>query len=183
VAGLVRVTRRGAELQAEIGGRTLQLIPGAEGQLRLRYRLLGLLPMSLGELDRLSLQPRVVAGRNVLVARIGAQTMRVGERLPPAAPALGLARFTGTYQPQIAPGEYNDVTSAHVSLAHGRLLVQFQLRDEPLASIQWVLQPVSDHEVLLLGTLADRGESVRLEDDGPQPSFRASGYRWRRVQP
>ena len=183
VAGYVRVTRDGTALQAEIAGRALQLIPMANGELRLRYQLLGLLPLSLGELDRLALQRRTVAGREVLVARIGQQTLPVGERLPPAQPQPALAGFTGTYVPELAPGEYGTVSQVQVTLEHGRLLARLATRDEPDAPVKFVLQPLSDREAMVLGTLADAGEVVRLQPGGAPPTFVASGYRWRRVKP
>jgi CubicO group peptidase (beta-lactamase class C family) len=185
VAGFVRVVRHGSDLQAEVAGRTLQLIPAEHGELRVRYKLLGLLPIGLGELDRLTLQRRLVAGRDVLIARIGMQTLRVGERLPAAILPPALAAFAGTYVPETAPGEYAVVTQVQVRVEHDRLLARMTMRDEAEAPIQFVLQPLSDREAVVLGTLADAGEVIRLEPggkgNGAVPTFRGSGYRWRRV--
>lgn len=182
-AGFVRVTRHGAALQAELLGKTFDLIPQAHGELRLRYQLLGLLPISLGELDRLSLSQRTLAGRPVLVARIGQQTLLAGERLPPASTAPALTRYVGTYVPELAPGERGVVDRVHVSLEQGRLLARLSTHEEPDAPVKFVLQPVSDREALVLGTLADAGEVVRLDPTGTEPTFHAAGYRWHRIQP
>lgn len=208
-AGFVHVTRDGAALQAEVAGQTLQLIPQANGELRLRYKLLGLLPLSLGELDRLALSQRAIGNRTVLIGRIGTQEMRLGERLPPATAQPGLSAYVGTYVPELAPGEYGTVERVQVSLAHGRLLAQVTMRDEPDAPVKFVLQPRSDREALVLGTLADMGEVVQLDSTGAQgnagppkvslspsgggqgtaqpwgraaPTFHAAGYRWHRVK-
>jgi hypothetical protein len=48
--------------------------------------------------------------------------------------------------------------------------------------VQWVLQPRADGEALLLGTLADMGEVVRLDGTVADPTFHAAGYRWHRVK-
>lgn len=181
-AGFVRVTRDGAALQAEVAGQTLQLIPQAHGELRLRYKLLGLLPISLGELDRLALSQRAIGDRTVLIGRIGTQEMRVGERLPAAVAHPALAGYVGTYVPELAPGEYGTVDRVQVSLEHGRLLAQVTLRDEPEAPVKFVLQPRSDREAVVLGTLADVGEVVRLDSTRGEPTFHAAGYRWHRVK-
>lgn len=181
-AGFVHVTRNGAALQAEVAGQTLQLVPQAHGELRLRYRLLGLLPLSLGELDRLALSQRAIGGRTVLIGRIGTQEMRLGERLPPATAQPALSAYVGTYVPELAPGEYGTVERVQVSLAQGRLLAQVTMRDEPDAPVKWVLQPRSDREALVLGTLADMGEVVQLDSTGAAPTFHAAGYRWHRVK-
>lgn len=180
-AGFVHVSRHGKSLLADVAGQTLQLIPQTNGELRLRYKLLGLVPLSLGELDRLALSQRPIGGRNVLIGRIGAQTMRVGERLPPAAAQPALAAYVGTYVPELAPGEYGTVDRVQVSLEHGRLLAQVKMRDEPQAPVKFVLQPRSDREAMVLGTLADLGEVVQLDSTGSEPTFRAAGYRWHRV--
>lgn len=181
-AGFVRVTRHGAALQAEVAGQTLQLIPQANGELRLRYKLLGLLPISLGELDRLALSQRAIGDRTVLIGRIGTQEMRLGERLPAAVAHPALAGYVGTYVPELAPGEYSTVDRVQVSLAHGRLLAQVTMRDEPEAPVKLVLQPRSDREAVVLGTLADVGEVVRLDSTHGEPTFHAAGYRWHRVK-
>ena len=181
-AGFIHLARDGDGLFTRISGRRMELVPCANGELRLRYRLLGLWPAPLGELGRVRLSVRTVAGRQLLVARIGTQSLRVGERLAPPQPlAPELQALAGTYVPELAPGEFGTVERVVVSHDAGRLLAQLQLRGEPLAPVRQVLQPVSDTEALLLDTLADVGEVVRIERSGPEPVIRGAGYRWRRV--
>jgi CubicO group peptidase (beta-lactamase class C family) len=181
-AGFIHLAQDADGLFTSIAGRRMELVPCTNGELRLRYRVLGLWPVPLGELGRVRLSLRAVAGRQLLVARIGTQSLRVGERLPPAEPlAPELQALAGTYVPELAPGELGTVDRVVVSQDAGRLLVQLQLRGEPLAPVRQVLQPLNGQEALLLDTLADMGEVVRVERAGPDPLIRAAGYRWRRV--
>jgi CubicO group peptidase (beta-lactamase class C family) len=181
-AGFVHVARDGDALFTRIGGRRMDLVPCRNGELRLRHRLFGLWSVPLGELSRVRLALRTVAGRQLLVARIGSQTLRVGERLPPAQPLpQALQALAGTYLPELAPGEFGTVERVVVTHDAGRLLAQLQLRGEPLAPARQVLQPLNDTEALVLETLADVGEVVRVERGGPDPVIRAAGYRWHRV--
>jgi CubicO group peptidase (beta-lactamase class C family) len=187
LAGFVQVRLDGVQLQADLAGRQLQLLPQADGTLRLRYKLLGLLPVSLGDLDRLRLQLRRVAGRQVLVARIGEQEMLAGERLPPATPIDPqlLANLQGTYQPDLYPGEYPSVERVVVRQVGNRLLAYTQLKGQPLGPTGEVVQPVNGDAFdafEVLGPLAHGGAVARLERSEPGV-FTYSGYRFRRVAP
>ena len=181
-AGFIHLAQDADGLFTHIDGRRMELVPCANGELRLRYRVLGLWSVPLGELGRVRLSLRTVAGRKLLVARIGTQSLRVGERLPPPQPLVPeLQALGGTYVPELAPGEFGTVDRVVVSHDAGRLLVQMQLRGEPLRPVRQVLQPLNSHEALVLDTLVDVGEVVRVERAGPDPLIRAAGYRWRRV--
>lgn len=181
-AGFIHLAQDADGLFTRIAGRRMELVPCANGELRLRYRVLGLWSVPLGELGRVRLSLRTVAGRQLLVARIGTQSLRVGERLPPPQPlAPELQALAGTYVPELAPGEFGTVERVVVSHEAGRLLAQMQPRGEPLAPVRQVLQPLNGQEVLVLDTLADVGEVLRVERAGPDPLIRGAGYRWRRV--
>lgn len=183
--GLVRVRRDGAQWQAEVAGRRLRLEPQADGEVALRYRWWGLVPVSLGELDQVRLSLRRVAGRELLVARIGTQALRVGERLPPvqsaAVPPAALVAHVGRYRPELAPGEVPGVDEVRVSLEEGRLLARVTPHGQAEVPVAWVLQPVAADAAVMLGTLASDGELMRLEGQGAQATVRGAGYRWHRL--
>ena len=99
LAGRVRVLRHGEGLRAEALGQTFDLLPLADGSVRIRLRLFGLLPWSLGELDRLTLKLVPVDGRELLVGRIGRQTMgwHCSGGRQSARAATGRIRLRGTH--------------------------------------------------------------------------------------
>lgn len=183
LAGRVRVFQHGDGLRAQALGQLFDLLPQADGSLRIRLRLFGLLPWSLGGLDRLTLKLVPVGGRELLVGRIGRQTMRVGQRLPPPRPLPPtLAALAGRYEPELQPGEYAFVEHTTVAVEQGRLVARWRLRGEGESEVGFVIDPIDDRHGRILQTLADGGEVVRL-DSGPdgEATFRAAGYRWRRV--
>ena len=180
VAGDVKIVREGRQLKAQVLGRELELLPGDDGRLGLRYSMLGFISVPLGDFDRLELQQRSVAGRSVLVALIGEQKMLVGERLYTAA-SLPRKALVGTYEPQFAPAEYAELEDVRISEGGGRLFAEARLKDASLRPGMSPLLEVSEGQAALLGPLADSGEVVRwrTEDDG-QLRARFSGYEFRR---
>jgi hypothetical protein len=155
-------------------------VPGEDGRLGLRFKLLGLLTLPLGNLERLELQARRIAGRDVLVARLAGQEMLVGERLPPAtgAPHPELA---GTWVPQLAPGEYRVLQDVRVAVDGGRLLVETRLANMAEAEPTRIpMRLLSEHEAVALGPLGDSGEVVRWRsaDGGLRAQF--AGYEFSR---
>jgi hypothetical protein len=180
VTGYVRIVREGRQLKAQVLGREIDLLPGEDGRLGLRFAIFGFISVPLGDLDRLELQRRSVAGRDVLVARIGEQEMLVGERLdaPAGAPRKALV---GIYEPQLAPAEYAELEDVRISEDGGRLFAEARVKDASLRPGKSPLLEVSEGEAVVLGPLADSGEVVRWRttDDG-QLRARFSRYEFRR---
>ncbi|NML15025.1 serine hydrolase domain-containing protein [Azohydromonas caseinilytica] len=184
LAGLVRVRRDGERLQARLHGQELALFAGADGALHPRYALLGLIPLSLPELDALGLERRRLAGREVLVARLNGSELLAGERIEPTPLPPAWRHLAGRYVPNAAPGETLLMEAVEVLEEGGYLLARAHVprfMDQPALG---VLRPLSDTEALLLGPLADVGEVVRRIDTGGDggPAFSFSGYRFRRAE-
>ena len=68
--GAVNVRKTSGGLRADVMNRTLRLIPRADGSLGLQYRLLGLFPIRIEELDGVGISRADVAGREILAARM-----------------------------------------------------------------------------------------------------------------
>jgi CubicO group peptidase (beta-lactamase class C family) len=180
LVGLVQVRLDGNQLHAEFGGQRLQLLPQPDGTLRLRYKLLGLIPVGLGELDRVNIELRRVADRPLLVARIGTQQMLAGERLPAATPID--PTVLGSYAPEVFPGEHVLVERVVVSQVGDRLVARTQLKGQPLNPAGIVLRPIPGDAFEVLGLLAEGGDVARRERGAPD-GFSFSGYRFKRVAP
>ena len=96
--GAVNVRNASGGLRADVMNRTLRLIPRADGSLGLQYRLLGLFPIRIGELDGVGITRSDVAGREILAARMHGRELAIGERMRPVpVPAAWLGR-TGEYE-------------------------------------------------------------------------------------
>jgi CubicO group peptidase (beta-lactamase class C family) len=187
-AGVVSVGLEGSRLRARWDGKTLDLLEGEDGRLGLRYRLGGLVRLSLGELDSIGVQCRNIGGRNVLVAHLDGQSLLVGDRMPlPAAPVpAAIAALAGRYVPVLAPGERAMIESVTVEVADGRLWAKPKAAEElgEETSPRLPLQVISDTQAVLLGPLADSGPVVtlRTSSDGRQ-AFDYSGWTFVKTGP
>jgi len=186
VAGPLSIHADGPRLSATLGERRLELLEGEQGRLGLRYRVLGLVPVSLGPLSGMGLVCERVAGREVLLGILDGQRLLVGERLPPAGPlAAAASAWIGRYRARLAPGEVASVGAVQVGTAAGRLWVEHTLN--PAFGGQRVrsaLLPLSDTRARLVGPLADAGPVAALETRaGQAPLIRFSGWVFEREEP
>ena len=71
----------------------MSLLPRVDGMLSMKYKLFGLIPISLRELDDVGISRAVAAGREVLIARSQVLDMVFGEKIsPPSVPQKWLDR-------------------------------------------------------------------------------------------
>lgn len=180
VAGHVRVVRNGKRLLARVEGRELQLVPGENGSLGLRYALFGLIPISLGELEGIAIERQNIDGREAIVARVGGQALLVGSRIVSPGGAR-MRHLVGEYEAVVTPSEPVFFDPVQVSLNGDLLLARTRLRigDEP--SLTLPLKPLSDDALQVLGTLADAGEVIRLSRVDGETRLRYAGYEFRRT--
>lgn len=178
LAGHASIARSGNRLTARVAGSELQLLPGADGGMGLRYALLGLIPISLDELERVAIRRRDIDGHDMLVARSGGQELLVGERIA-AQTHPRAQRLVGDYQPVLAVGEYPLIEKVTIAQESGVLVARTTLRigNQPAVSIP--LRILADDQALLLGVRADAGEVVRLREVDGETRFDFSGYEFR----
>lgn len=188
LAGPVSLQPAGGTLAARVDGRTLEVLEGSEGRFGLRYRLLGLLPVSLGPLAAMGFECRQLDGRQVLLAVLGGERMLVGERLPAAVPDATLDDWIGRYRPRLQPGEVQTLAAdgeARLFKDDGRLWVEYQLH-EALggARVRALVVPISAQAVRIVGPLKDFGPVAMLIAGESEPRrLRFSGWTFERVAP
>ena len=181
--GHMRIRTKGQGLRIDALGQRAALVPRSDGRLALEYRLLGLIPISLGDLDHVGISQRRIAGRDVLVARIGEQDMLLGEKIVAPASLGPWLQRSGEYEIGNLGNDHPFVGKVLVKHERGLLLVEATMNDEPGQVLRWPLMPLSDTQALLLGPLRDAGEVLRWSDgaDGEQVEF--AGYTLRRIDP
>jgi hypothetical protein len=96
--GLAEIFEDGDRLQAKAFGKTFRLIPRVDGLLCLRYFLLGLIPIDLGELKDVGLYRASINGREVLIARSGDQELLLGEKINPVPVPEKWLKRVGDYE-------------------------------------------------------------------------------------
>ena len=167
MAGLAHVYTHGGGLHAQLNGRTLDLVPRADGKLGLDYRWLGLFHLSLGPLGDAGLSRRTLAGREVIVATMGSprgdREILVGERVKQPRELGAWRQRLGAYR--LANVFFAEPTVAKFQLgeAKGDLFAEVSWADSSgdLGSARLWLTPISDDETIVAGPLAGMGEVVR----------------------
>lgn len=174
--GLVQVRTEGQKLHALLAGKTFNLRLRTDGLLGLDYALLGFIHIDLGELGQAGLALRTINHRTVLVARIGRQDMRVGERITPSAHSEAWAKRLGVYE--ITNLENDPKVAERIALTedHGHLVLEITGVDTQGQTLRKVVSPVSDTEALVLGSLAGAGDALRSTVVDGEERFSYSGY-------
>jgi len=174
--GTAKVIEAGDALRAEVFGKTFSLFPRNDGQVGLQYRLMGLIPISLGDLDYLGFSTATVSGRPVLLANSAGRSMLVGEKIGPVLVSDQWQRRVGAYE--IAnPGD-DTVLVKDICLRYkdGLLRVDYAL---PLffdGTLNVSLQPLSDTEAVIRGLGRGMGETIRVVTVDGEEMLRYSGY-------
>lgn len=180
IAGTAKVTRSGDSLNAELFGKRFDLIARGEGQLGLRYRLLGMLPVSLGALSEVGLSRSRIDGRDVLYATTGSQNMLVGERVAPAPiPAVWKARF-GDYEVVNGDGDFTLPERVRLFERDGFLMLEAEVPKLSPIPLTLLANTVDATELLILGIGRGKGETMRVVQVDGAEGLAFSGYLMRK---
>jgi len=176
LVGPVHINAKGQDLSVNAVGHDFKLRPRSDGLLGLDYALLGLVSVDLGSLSEIGFSRRTVAGRDLLLARVGTQDMLVGQRMEPPASLGAWQQRLGDYDISNLGDDPKVAQRIRLIEERGFLVLEITPLDEPDQAVRAVLKPVSDTQALLLGPLADRGDAVRsvIMDGVEQLAY--SGY-------
>lgn len=179
--GFARVYADGENLRVDVAGHDFGLVRGSDGLFRLDYSLLGIFHIDLGSIGEIGFSQRTVDGRDLLVARAGAQEMLVGQRIDPPSNPSAWKRHLGDYEITNLEGDHSFFNRIRLIEEHGFLLVELTPASKPSEKARIPLLPVSENEGLLLGPLSDGGDTVRIvmADGVEQVLF--SGYKLKRI--
>ena len=178
--GVVTIRNASNGLRAEAMHRTFRLVPLADGLLGVRYRVLWVFPVRLGNLDYVGVGRADVAGHDILKARMAGKEILVGERIRVAPiPAKWQARL-GTYE-IVNPGA-DTVLLEGIRLREddGLLLVDYSMPLFFEGTISLAIDPISDSEAVLFGLGRGLGETIRAETVEGEERLLYSGYILRR---
>jgi len=174
--GAVNILKTSGGLRADVMNRTFRLIPRADGSFGLQYRLLGLFPIRIEELDGVGIARADVAGREILAAAMYGREFPIGERIRPVpVPAQWLGR-TGEYE--IAnPGE-DAVLPEKVRLRAdgGLLFVDYSIPLLFPGTMSFAIAPISDTEAVIRGFGRGMGETIRALSVDGEEMLLYSGY-------
>jgi hypothetical protein len=162
-------------------GHKLSLVPRVDGMLAIKYKLFGLIPISLGELDDVGVSRAVAAGREVLLARSHSLDMVFGEKiLPPPVPEKWLGRV-GAYEIANAGDDILFFDNVRVARQDDFLVIEYSLPLLTDGRVSFPISPISDTEAIFLGLGGGMGETIRAITINGQEGLQYSGYRLRKI--
>jgi CubicO group peptidase (beta-lactamase class C family) len=174
--GLVTIKNKSGSLRAEALHRTFRLIPRVDGQLRVQYKLLGLLPISLGDLNRIGLSHATLGGREILIARSSTQTLFIGEKISPTPVSDVWQQRVGAY---VMVNRDNDTVAfddVQLRYHEGFLVVDYTVPLFTDSTLSLVLKPISDTEAVTRGLGRGMGETLRVITVNGKENLQYSGY-------
>jgi hypothetical protein len=176
LAGFGKMTADGDSLQAELLDHSFRLVPREDKKLQLQYRLLGLLPIDMGEIGQYGLSRRLVAGHEILTVSDGEQEMLVGEKIAPVPIPAAWQQRVGQYE--IVDSDEDALLIADLALREedGLLIVEYTLPEFGKEKISMVVHPLSDNEAILAGLGRGLGETVRVVSNNGVEQLVYAGY-------
>ncbi len=181
MAGFARISACGIRVCADVADHRFDLVPGVDGLFRLDYTFLGIFRVDLGTLGAIGISQRTVEGRKLLVARIGDQEMLVGQRIELKPAPDSWHRYLGEYEIANPGADYKLVN--HIKLVEdgGYYVIEMTLAEVSAGKMRVILKPLSENEGVLLGSLSDGGETVRLVQQDGEERMLFSGYQFKKI--
>ena len=182
IAGVAKVTKKSDYLQAEVMDKSFRLVPRSDGQFGLQYRLLGIIPISLGEFDKLGFSLVSVAGHDVLKATLGGQELLVGEKIKPTTISKAWRTRTGEYELVNRGDDIVAIEKPRLSYDDGFLVLQFTKPFFSNVVSRVALTPVADDEAVIAGLGSGLGDTIRVIMIDGKEGLQYSGYQLRGKQ-
>ncbi len=175
--GLMKVARSGDQLRAEAMGKSFRLVPRPQQELGLEYKVLGLFPIDLGRLGKMTFSRATVGGREVLIARNQQRArMVVGARIHPVPIPSAWLRRVGNYDIIDLPEEAAFVDRLRLSVKDEFLVVTGRFTKPKPVEFTFALNPLSDTEAVVMGVGFGAGETLDVIQQSDEEFGRYAGY-------
>jgi CubicO group peptidase (beta-lactamase class C family) len=178
--GVIDIRNDAGSLRADLMNRTFRLVPRADGLLGIRYKLLGIFGISLGDLDYAGVGRTVIAGHELLTARLGGKDIVVGDRIRPVPISEKWLGRLGAYEIVNAAADTVLLEGLRLRQENGLLLIDYSMPRFFKGTISLAVKPLSDSEAVLDGLGRGLGETIRVEAIQNEERLRYSGYILRR---
>lgn len=173
--GFAKVTRNGDRLYAEALGKQFELIPRGPGLLGLQYKLLGVFPIEIEQLEMFGLSRARVQGHEVLYAEDRGRRLLVAEKITPPSVSQTWKERVGEYEILNGQGDAFAAMLKKIKLDYrdGFLLLELSTRDgDQILPIV----PISETEALYMGLGRGRQETIRVLTIDGEEHAASSGY-------
>jgi CubicO group peptidase (beta-lactamase class C family) len=175
-AGVVTLNKKTDHLQAIIMNKPISFVPRSDGLLGLQYKLLGLIPISLGDLDSVGIGRAIIAGRDIITSRLDDQEMLFGERIAATQiPETWLQR-QGEYEIINAGDDFLLVKGIRLRSEAGLLVMEYAMPLVAKGPMSVAIRPLNNTEALILGMGRGMGETICFVSVGGEDLLQFSGY-------
>lgn len=176
IAGVINVTRQADYLRTEVMGKAVRLVPRVDGLLGLQYRLLGLFPISLGQMDYDGFSVACVAGHDILKVRSLGQELLLGERIKLVPIPEKWVRRTGEYEIINRGDDAVLIDNLCLRQDNGLLIMDYTVPLFLDGRMGKAITPLSDTEAITYGLGRNMGETIWVVNVGGEELLRYSGY-------
>ncbi|MFN7552592.1 MAG: serine hydrolase domain-containing protein [Pseudomonadota bacterium] len=177
-AGLVIAGPRADGFELDFADLRFRANPRGDGWYRVRYDLLGVLPIGFSRLNRVAIAPVVLAGEPVLLGFGGDRYVLAGTALARDPGLFRYARFAGTYRlinPDVL-SELAELDGAFLDYADGVLALGYEADFVVSVRPRLPLAEVAENLFVVAGRGANTGEEVRIDVTSDPPRITYSGY-------
>ncbi|GJL53317.1 MAG: hypothetical protein NPIRA02_04490 [Nitrospirales bacterium] len=183
LAGFFTIKRDGDSLIAEAMGESAKLYSRTDGRLGVKYRLFGLIPITIEPLASLGFSLESIVGRDLLIVKAGTQERLVGEKFTPVTPSEAWIKRMGEYQLLNRDHDYPLFHTVQAGYENGLLFAEIKLTVGMDRPFRFAIQPISASEAVMLTSLAGMGETLRfVRSENGSKMLEFSGYRFRKIQ-
>lgn len=179
MVGLARISTKNGQIDVEAAGHQFRLVPHEDGLLTIKYRLFGMMAVRVGAFEDIHLSMANVDGRQIIVGRIGAESLIFGEKLKPTKIPERFWNNLGHYE---IIGKIDGPTPDRLLLKedNGLLVGEAHFPEVPDLLLRIAFHAVSDNEVVTAGLGTGRGDTLRLIGAGDEAMLGFSGIQLRK---
>lgn len=179
MVGLARISTNNGHIDVDAAGHLFRLVPHTDGLLTIKYRLFGLMAVRVGAFENIHLSMAHVDGRQIIVGRIGEESLIFGEKIKPSVIPERFLKNLGNYE---IIGKIDGPTPDKLLLRedNGLLVGEAHFPEVPDLLLRIAFNPVSDNEVVTAGLGTGRGDTLRLIETGDEAVLGFSGIKLRK---
>ncbi|MBK7415493.1 MAG: beta-lactamase family protein [Dechloromonas sp.] len=180
LVGLVNVSSESGKINVDAVGHQFQLVPHVDGQLSLKYKLLGLMPVRVGVFEHIRLSTATINGRQIIIGKLGGETQIFGEKLRPAPIPESFKKLVGKYE-IIDKNDGPTPDKILLKEEYGQLVGELSFPEKPELLLRIAFQPVSENEAITAGLGSGRGDTLRVIKKDGEDRLAYSGLLLRKI--
>jgi hypothetical protein len=176
IMGIAEIISKSDHLHVEAMNRTFQLTPCADEGFSVKYKILGLFPFSLGELDYYEVSRAAIAGHEILKVSTKGRDLLIAEKISAAPVPEQWKNRVGEYRIDNPGDDFLPLENIHLRYEDGLLLMEFEVPFFFKGKVRFPLRPISDTEAIIAGLGRGMGETIKVVPVNGGEALLYSGY-------